>query len=123
MSALLRGGALITPSTLFYAVAGLSYTKFDTGFSASGDSTGSPAATLGIGIESRISERWAVNVDYRFHQLQGAPICDENRTSSSNMAVLPTPSAPFEQSNVSISKSKLRGDIQTFRVGVTRAFD
>jgi hypothetical protein len=48
MSALLRGGALITPSTLFYAVAGLSYTKFDTGFSASGDSTGSPAATLGI---------------------------------------------------------------------------
>jgi opacity protein-like surface antigen len=123
MSALLRGGALITPSTLFYAVAGLSYTKFDTGFSASGDSTGSPAATLGIGIESRISERWAVNVDYRFHQLQGAPIRDENRTSSSNMAVLPTPSAPFEQSNVSISKSKLRGDIQTFRVGVTRAFD
>jgi outer membrane immunogenic protein len=79
-----RAGVLVSPSTLLYALAGLSWQQFDsdvdvsvTGLplpSVAGRTSDHVGLTAGLGIETLIDPRWSLRGEYRFTQFDaGSP--------------------------------------------------
>ncbi len=116
-SALLRMGVLIHDNTLLYVAGGPTYFKFDTSLGES--SGGSWAATIGGGIEARISPVWSITADYRYHRLTPTSF----RATKSSSSVSGGGNFMVSTSSSSLSFIQTEGDMHSFRIGLNRLFN
>jgi opacity protein-like surface antigen len=68
VSALARGGFLIDPIDLVYAIGGWTYAGFETPQNSS--QFGLHGATIGGGVERQISAFWVIKAEYRYTKFQ-----------------------------------------------------
>jgi opacity protein-like surface antigen len=116
-STLLRLGMLVNDSTMIYVAGGPSYFRFDT--ELSGKNSGLWAASIGGGVEARLSPLWSVTADYRYHHLMPTTL----RTAGSSSVSGAGGNISTATNSSSFSSVRTEGDIHSFRIGLNRLFN
>jgi opacity protein-like surface antigen len=116
-SALFRLGVLMNDNTLLYVAGGPTYFKFDTDLS--GKSAGLWAATIGGGVEVRLSPEWSITADYRYHHLTPTSL----RTSSSASSASTSSNLTTVGATSSFTSVRTEGNMHSARIGLNRWFN
>jgi opacity protein-like surface antigen len=90
ISALARAGTFIDPSTLLYAIAGVTLAQFeyqnltDNLFFQPGERFFSNGANVGGGIEHKINSHWSIRAEYRYTKFRDVEVSNNFSWSSSS---------------------------------------
>jgi opacity protein-like surface antigen len=123
VSALLRGGWLISPENLIYVIGGWTYGGFEATLSSdqvfsqtlrAAESFGANGPTVGVGFETRIGPTWGVKAEYRYTKFQNATVS----FPSSYVVVSP---GSNQTGNISNSAT-FSADMHTVMFGASRYF-
>ena len=114
-SALARGGFLIGPTDLIYAIGGYTYAGFETPQNFS--SFGLHGGTIGGGYEKKSSPLWSIKAEYRYTKFRGKTV-DLPYTSTSTGTGGGNTSTYTSNSN---NFAHFTADIQAVFVGVSRS--
>lgn len=118
-SALGRLGVLPSPNVLLYAIGGWTAAKFETAIGNQNIRRDSrmvifDGPTIGGGVEVKLNRDWTATAEYRFTSLRPRRYLQD--TSSPFLDSPNTTLTAFEA-------TKIRGELHSARIGVTRYFD
>jgi outer membrane immunogenic protein len=117
VSALAKGGLLVSPNSLVYALGGWSYANFEA--PSVQTSFGTNGLVVGAGIERRISPAWSLKAEYRYTKFQNTTVSlpsgsVNNGTSSTDRSTT---------SSFAETATRFSIDTHTALVGIARNFD
>lgn len=118
-SALGRFGVLATPNVLLYAIGGWTAAKFDTAIGNQNIRRDSrmvifDGPTIGGGIEVKLNRDWAATSEYRFTSLRPRNYFQDDSVLFTN--------AP-NTNQTAFTTTKIKGELHSVRIGLTRYFD